>query len=326
MPKPSFRKSKNKLRFPLALIHYNHNKYFAYIDLFAPGIIATILHTGLYIALWYGQINAKGETIQYGNVIFTPIQVLFALLFINFVYIIVREFSSQGVVWPGLKERVKIANRKYLTAANVAESLSFVDKFKDLDKQRIHDYRKHILNIMKSNLESYFHLSPSYKKRKISVSLVVQTRTDPVEYEIVSRDSESLKERGLRKIKKEEACLYKPVEAIIKSTTVFTDEVSYEFGNLKEKKYKSVIAFPILWSPNKSIGSGNEDNDYCLGAISIDCTERYRFNGAEEEIKNNLYPYSMLLLYSFTSEIMALNTKLEGGKKYVSSGISREQK
>jgi len=285
-------------------VFYLRNKYSPYIYTSWRGLIASlaiIVLTALLLSI--GKVPEDGVLKVYRwNFSFS--EYFFLLFFLSCGINLLKEVCSQGVLFPNGAERAAITNRKRLTASAINDSIGFVGSYKAVSESNILEHRKKILDLMKSNLESYFHIKESDPKRRLAIALI-ELYDDPCErYRIVARDSRSMnEERGCYDISPDHHHLYKPIEAIRSKGIVFTDNLDSDYGELGEKSYNSVMAFPIFWTTK---GEDGLPKTYCFGAISVDFTECYRFNGAQEEIETNLRPYYTLLIFSFAEKINAL--------------------
>jgi len=310
---------------PIAWIFYLRNKYCPYIKLSGWSIFFTLLiiyFTALLFVL--NSIEIPWNEIDLSKLILTPwamkgvsgIRILVFYFCVSLLIFALRELNSTGAIFTNRKERLAIRERKVLTTSAIYKSIEFVQAYKKIDENSIKEYRIHVLNLIQSNLESYFSLRHADPNNKISVSLVEHSEI-PKEYAIIARDRISLDSdrRELYTIQEKDWPLYRPIDAINGLKIYVTDCLSAHYKELEGKTYQSVMAFPIAKQYRDSEGNVQT---ICFGAISIDFTKKYRFRGAEQDIENNLKPYYTLLLYTFGHEINHLLPPPEQGESHAS--------
>lgn len=307
---------KTRYRFnPVAWICYIRNRFFPYIALswqsFVLSLCTTYFASVLYIiaTVYSGNVVAiQGKLLTLLSVPWILPEIgkrfFIAIFFTNCFITVLRELGNSGVIFSSKKRRNRIKERKILTASAIYESLSLIESYKIVDPEIVKNYRMDVLNLIKSNLESYFGASQNDPKSKIAVALI-EVSDDPREYTIVARDSDSFQEgRQMGIIPDDQWTLSRPVETINNQKVYVTDNVSADYDELGKKSYQSVITVPLLkYFRNER----NEIKKYCFGAISIDFTKKYRFRGAEQEIETNIKPYYTLLFYTFRLGKMQLN-------------------
>lgn len=282
------------------------NRYFPYLRFAIRGLFVSLITAFLVACLGTMPYAKDGKMPMFLGQELTLGRIFLLVFGVNLFILLIREFAAQGVLFPNREEINRILNRKSLTAARIDDAIAFIGAYQEKDEKEEADFRKNVLDLIKSNLENYFDVKPADKKCKFSVSIIEEIDRNAMIYRIVARDDGSI-DRGFREITGEEALLNRGVEAIRQQRITITDDLDKQFQELR-RPYSSVLAIPLIWLDRENDGKVSSK---CFASICIDYSGKYRFRGISGPIETNIKPYSRLILFSFLKKL-GKRTALEG--------------